>query len=99
MTADARQRTHDLQADFAYAVAKPALRATIKQRCEDFCVEEELAFEPEGSGEHVFLQVRKRNQHTQDIVYRLAKLAMVRHGVTDLRHLIDPDVRTLGQYR
>lgn len=27
------------------------------------------------------------------------RMAMVRHGVTDLRHLFDPDVRTLGQYR
>jgi phenylalanyl-tRNA synthetase alpha chain len=27
------------------------------------------------------------------------RLAMVRHGITDLRALIDPDVRTLGQYR
>jgi phenylalanyl-tRNA synthetase alpha chain len=27
------------------------------------------------------------------------RLAMVRHGVTDLRNLIDPDVRVLGQFR
>jgi phenylalanyl-tRNA synthetase alpha chain len=27
------------------------------------------------------------------------RLAMVRHGVTDLRHLFDPDVRILEQYR
>jgi len=27
------------------------------------------------------------------------RMAMVRHGVTDLRHLFDPDVRTLRQYR
>ena len=27
------------------------------------------------------------------------RMAMVRHGVTDLRHLFDPDVRTLDQYR
>jgi phenylalanyl-tRNA synthetase alpha chain len=27
------------------------------------------------------------------------RMAMVRHGVTDLRHLFDPDIRTLGQYR
>lgn len=27
------------------------------------------------------------------------RMAMVRHEVTDLRHLFDPDVRTLGQYR
>lgn len=27
------------------------------------------------------------------------RMAMVRHGITDLRTLIDPDVRTLGQYR
>ena len=27
------------------------------------------------------------------------RLAMVRHGVTDLRHLFDPDQRILEQYR
>ena len=27
------------------------------------------------------------------------RMAMVRHGVTDIRHLFDPDVRILGQYR
>jgi phenylalanyl-tRNA synthetase alpha chain len=27
------------------------------------------------------------------------RLAMVRHGVTDLRHLFDPDIRILEQYR
>jgi phenylalanyl-tRNA synthetase alpha chain len=27
------------------------------------------------------------------------RMAMVRHGVTDLRHLFDPDVRTLRQFR
>ena len=27
------------------------------------------------------------------------RMAMVRHGVTDLRQLLNPDVRTLGQYR
>ena len=27
------------------------------------------------------------------------RMAMVRHGITDLRALIDPDIRILGQYR
>ncbi len=27
------------------------------------------------------------------------RLAMVRHGITDMRHLFDPDVRILGQYQ
>ena len=27
------------------------------------------------------------------------RVAMVRHGVTDIRHLFDPDLRILGQFR
>jgi phenylalanyl-tRNA synthetase alpha subunit len=27
------------------------------------------------------------------------RLAMVRHGVTDLRHLFEPDIRILRQFR
>jgi phenylalanyl-tRNA synthetase alpha chain len=27
------------------------------------------------------------------------RLAMVRHGIADIRSLYDPDIRTLGQFR
>jgi len=44
---------------------------------EDFQVDEILGYEASGTGEHVFLVVRKRNLNTQDLVRRIARLAGV----------------------
>lgn len=51
--------------------------ALLKASPEDFVVEELLGFEPEGSGEHVFLQLRKRELTTAALVQRLERLAGV----------------------
>ncbi len=42
------------------ALGPPSTRATIRTRAEDFVVEEELGFEPDGEGEHCLLQLEKR---------------------------------------
>lgn len=49
-------------------------------RCcpEDFQVDEELGFSPDGDGEHVFLLVRKRNRNTDQIARLFARHAGVR---------------------
>ncbi len=45
-------------------------------------VREELPFQPEGSGEHVYLRIRKRTHNTQALQQQLARLAGVaRHRV------------------
>ncbi|MGC4095381.1 MAG: tRNA pseudouridine(13) synthase TruD [Polyangiaceae bacterium] len=44
---------------------------------EDFQVEEIPAYLPTGSGEHVYVQLRKRRLSTQDLVRRVAELAGV----------------------
>ena len=43
----------------------------------DFLVEEQLGFEPEGSGEHLFLFIEKSGLNTADVVERVARLAGV----------------------
>jgi len=46
---------------------------SIKQSPEDFLVEERPLYEPEGSGEHLFLWVEKRGISTFDVVRRIAE--------------------------
>jgi tRNA pseudouridine13 synthase len=45
---------------------------------EDFIVHESLAFEPSGDGEHVFLQIQKIGENTDNVARQLAKFADVR---------------------
>jgi tRNA pseudouridine13 synthase len=46
--------------------------AVLRAQPEDFIVEEELGFEPAGSGQHVLLRVRKRGANTQWVARELA---------------------------
>jgi tRNA pseudouridine13 synthase len=55
----------------------PVGRAVIRHQKEDFLVEEQLGFEPSGSGEHEFLWLEKRGRNTADIAQNLASLAGV----------------------
>ena len=55
-----------------HAYPKPAVSASIRGRPEDFRVEESLGFEPTGSGEHLYLQVRKRGANTRWVAEQLA---------------------------
>jgi tRNA pseudouridine13 synthase len=47
---------------------------TLKQTPEYFCVEEVLGFAPEGRGEHVWLQLEKRDTNTQFLASGLARM-------------------------
>lgn len=53
------------------------LRATIRQRPEDFFVEELDAFDAAGSGEHLLLRVEKRGMNTAFAAGRIARWAGV----------------------
>ena len=46
----------------------------------DFRVEEELGFEPEGAGEHLFLYIEKIGLSTTEVAERIARLARVPRG-------------------
>lgn len=50
----------------------PGTGGLIKQRPEDFLVEEIPAYEPGGSGEHIYLFLEKRNLSTSELVRKLA---------------------------
>jgi len=81
--------------DYQYLHGQPASSAVIRAENEDFQVIEELGFEPEGEGEHVFLYIRKSGENTDWIARQLAGFAQLsprdvsyagkkdRHAVTE----------------
>ena len=78
-----------------YLYGKPASSAVIRTQPDDFKVVESLSFEPEGSGDHVFLYIRKTGENTDWVARQLAHFCQVspkevgyagkkdRHAVTD----------------
>ncbi|WP_428387260.1 tRNA pseudouridine(13) synthase TruD [Mucisphaera sp.] len=51
----------------------PGIQGVIKERPEDFLVEEQPLYEPSGEGEHLYLYIEKREMTTADAVRRIAK--------------------------
>ena len=54
-------------------------RVVIRERVEDFRVDEQLPFAPDGEGEHLLLHIRKRELSTPGLVRRLRDL----YGVSE----------------
>ena len=52
----------------------PGIGGLIKQRAEDFLVEELPLYNAAGEGEHMFVMIEKRGQTTSDVMRRVAKL-------------------------
>lgn len=57
----------------AYLLGVPKGTAVIRRFAEDFCVEEDLGFEPDGAGEHQFLFIRKTGENTDWVAQQLAR--------------------------
>lgn len=68
----------DYPLDWAYAHGGPAARGLLRVTPEDFVVEEDLGFAPDGQGEHVLVQVQKRGANTEWVARQLARFAGVR---------------------
>ncbi|VAX12811.1 tRNA pseudouridine(13) synthase [hydrothermal vent metagenome] len=60
-----------------YAYSAPECSGVIRHCPEDFRVDEISGIEPDGEGEHVLLQIRKRNSNTEWLAKQLARLASV----------------------
>lgn len=69
--------TSPLQPAWAYSLGEPTCHAFIRSVPEDFIVDEELGFDPDGEGNHAFLYIRKRNTNTAWLARQLAELAGV----------------------
>lgn len=66
-----------LEFDWAYALGEPQCTALIRRQPEDFIVEEQIGFSPDGEGNHAWLHIRKRNTNTEWLARELAALADV----------------------
>ncbi|MCU0688621.1 MAG: tRNA pseudouridine(13) synthase TruD [Phycisphaerales bacterium] len=67
----------------------PGIGGVIKQRDDDFLVEEIPAYQPCGSGEHIYIFVQKRGLSTQQLVKILAKHFGVRESAIGYAGLKD----------
>lgn len=63
----------DLNLTFPLAYGAVLASGLFKQLPEDFIVDEQLSFDLTGSGEHVYLRIRKRQTNTQWVVKQLAR--------------------------
>lgn len=64
--------------DFPYAYGQPSAQALFRTVPEDFQVDEDLGLELAGSGEHLYVQLRKRGQNTLWLARELARFCGVR---------------------
>ncbi len=64
--------------ELATSTPTPTASALLRQTPDDFIVDETLAYELTGEGEHVYLQIRKCGLTTIAIAERLAKFANMR---------------------
>ena len=63
-----------LTQDLSYITSElPGIGGRIKQRPEDFLVEETPLYEPSGEGEHLYLFIEKQGLTTSDAIRRIAK--------------------------
>lgn len=67
--------------DLAYLTADlPGIGGAIKQRHDDFFVEERPLYEPVGSGQHLYIYTEKRGLTTSDAIRKIAKAFRVGRG-------------------
>jgi tRNA pseudouridine13 synthase len=64
-------------AELPCAWGGPPLRGILRLAPEDFFVDEDLGFAPDGTGEHAFVRVEKRNANTEWVARELAHFAGV----------------------
>ncbi|MDW6001811.1 tRNA pseudouridine(13) synthase TruD [Vibrio mangrovi] len=68
----------DILAGLAYLYGKPAVKAKIKVKPEDFIVTENLGFSLDGFGEHLMVRIRKTGENTSFVANELAKACGVK---------------------
>lgn len=71
---------NDPSIELPHAFGPPPATGVMRNTPDDFQVEEELGFEPEGEGEHLWLWLEKRGINTDQVARHLARLAAVRLG-------------------
>ncbi|MGR8935273.1 MAG: tRNA pseudouridine(13) synthase TruD [Gammaproteobacteria bacterium] len=72
----------------------PAGEGKIRVTADDFSVNESLSFVPDGSGEHVFLQIEKRHENTDYVAARLARFSGIARRDVGYAGMKDRHART-----
>jgi tRNA pseudouridine13 synthase len=67
----------ELNLDWTHAWGQPSATGLLRCRPEDFEVEEQLSFTPDGEGEHAYLFIEKRGRNTQDVARQLSRFCGV----------------------
>lgn len=75
--------------ELPYAFAGPVLRGILRSTPEDFFVDEDMGFAPDGAGEHVFVRMEKRGANTDFVAKELARFAGVRADAVSYAGLKD----------
>jgi len=76
------------------AYGAPPVRGQLRQVPEDFCVDEVLGFAPDGEGQHLLLQVEKRQTNTDWLARQLARHAAVKPRAVSYAGLKDRNAVT-----
>jgi len=87
-------KTESTLPNWPHAYGGPSGTGNLKSVPDDFIVEEVLGFEPEGTGEHVFLFIEKIGENTEYIARLLARYAGVRQRDIGYAGLKDRHGRT-----
>jgi tRNA pseudouridine13 synthase len=80
--------------EWHYAYGSPSATGFIKTYCDVVVGEEQLPFEPDGTGEHAFIQIEKRGENTEYVARALARIAGVRQRDIGFAGLKDRQART-----
>ena len=72
-----------------FAWGGPPLTGVLRAQPEDFFVDEDLGFAPDGAGEHVFVHVEKRGANTDWVARELARIAGVRPDAVNFAGMKD----------
>lgn len=64
-----------LSTELPFVYGGPKVAGEIRQNIDDFFVDEDLGFEPDGEGHHVLLHIEKRDTNTQWLVKQVARYA------------------------
>lgn len=71
--ANAATGERDYSLDFPFSLGAPCHEAGFRTEIDDFQVVEDLGFLPDGGGEHLLLNIRKRDQNTRWVAGLLAQ--------------------------
>ncbi len=87
-------RDHHVVPQSYLTAETPGVGGVIKQRPEDFLVEEQPLYQPSGEGEHVYMLVQKRGMSTLDMVRVVARHFGVKPGAVGFAGLKDKQAIT-----